>query len=257
MDKEEQNQIVSKIRKTYRDYAKEYGQKGFQQDGFEERYRLAIKNDMGLEEFFMSEITFLEKLKEKYEKKNPSKPSSAAIKTVIEKNTTAIKKYPKIEFHPKASFEICHFYGAMDEFTKYYFQVFKIAHPRGTTDFEDELEFLAVGLGNRTPKRIQDHMAILSRPNIRSLDIEQNASDYLKSCAFLLHKIIYLCETLLAEPSAFLENPLRLDKLRIEDSAKKTLAGIFSGLTGYGAILKISEQAQNIIADFRLKAFKK
>ena len=256
MDREEINQIVSKIRETYRDYTKKYGQK-FQQDGFEERYQLAIKNGMELDGFFLSEITFLEKLKEKYDKKTVAKPFSAKVDTIIEENTARIKKYPKIEFHPKANFEICYFYGAMDEFAKHYFEIFRVIDGKDMVNFEDELTFLAISRGSRLPKRVQDHATILSRPNVRTLDIERDASDYLRSCAFLLHRVIDLCEALLDGHSASLESPLRFNKFQhMEDSARKALINIFSGLTGYGAIIKVSEQAQNIINDFRLKAFK-
>jgi len=258
MDKKEIDQTVSKIRETYLDYAKMYGKKSFQQDGFEERYQLAIKNRMEMEGFLLSEIAFLEKLKEKYDKKAEAQPFSVTVNNIIDENTAKITKYPKIEFHPKAGFEMCHFYGAMDEFAKHYFEIFRILNEKDINRFENELTFLAISSGNRPPKRIQDHATMLSRPNVRSLDTERDASDYLRSCAFLLHKIINLCEMLLEERSAFLESPLRFNKLRyVEDSSREALLDIFSGLTGYGAILKVSEQAQNIIADFRLKAFKK
>ena len=256
MDKEEINQIVSKIRETYREYAKKFGQ-GFQQDSFEERYQLAIRSGMELEGFFLSEIAFLEKLKEKYDKKASAKSFSVMVDNIIEENTDKIKKYPKIEFHPKANLEICYFYGAMDEFARCYFEIFNIIDEKDSINLEDELTFLAISKRNHLPKRIQDHASLLSRPDARALDTERDAADYLRTCAFLLHKIINLCEALLEGRSASLESPLRFSKLRhIEDSSRKALIDIFSDLTGYGAILKVSEQAQNIITDFRLKAFK-
>ncbi|MCL2025402.1 MAG: hypothetical protein FWG92_01180 [Leptospirales bacterium] len=256
MDKNEINLIVSKIRETYQDYAKKYGQ-SFQQDSFEERYQLAIKNRMELEGFLLSEIAFLEKLKEKYDKKAAAKAFTATVDSIIEENTARVKKYPKIEFHPKAHFEICHFYGAMNDFAKHYFEIFRIIGEKDTTSIEDELTFLVINAGKRLPKRIQDHAMMLSRHDIRSIDIERDASDYLRACASLLHKVANFCEELLEKRTiSSLEAPLRFNKVFIEDSSKKALISIFSGLTGYGAILKVNEQAQNIIADFRLKAFK-
>ncbi|MDR3237575.1 MAG: hypothetical protein LBT84_03645 [Spirochaetia bacterium] len=260
MDKEDINQIVSKIRSKYYEYGKKHGEAWFNPDGFEERYHMAIKNRMELEGFFLSEITFLEKLKEKYDKKAAEKPFSATVESIIEENTAKIKKYPKIEFHQKAGFEICHFYGAMDEFAQHYFQVFRIldiddSSKEMTIKYEDELFFLAVNMGARHPKRIQDHILLVSRQDAANIEIERDTTDYLKSCAFLLHEIIDLCEGIVDRQAKNLETPLRFNKLFIEDNTKKAVVNIFSGLTGYGALLAIAEQARGIIDDFRMKAF--
>jgi len=48
-----------------------------------------------------------------------------------------------------------------------------------------------------------------------------------------------------------------MDKLFVEEKKKKRIIEIFSGLTGYGAIMKVQEYVSGIIQDFRLGAFQK
>lgn len=256
--------LAEKIRDKYHEYAKKHGKAWFNLDTFEERYRMALLNRMNLESFFLAEITFFEKLKAKYdkEKKAADKSFLAVVENIIEENTTRIKKYPKKDFHIKAGFELSHFYGAMDEFAAVYFPATHLLEAddyfRGLIrHFEDELAFMALSMGGRAPKRIQDHILLLSRKNVRELDIEKDTADYLKNGAFILHEIIKFCDMFIETRDSELENPLRFNKLYIEESAKKRIVDIYSGCTGYGVLLKLKEQAQAIIEDFRLKAFKR
>ena len=53
------------------------------------------------------------------------------------------------------------------------------------------------------------------------------------------------------------ENPLRMNKLFLDDSRKNAVTDLFTGLTGYGAIMKVRDYAAGIIEDFRLTAFRR
>ena len=81
--------------------------------------------------------------------------------------------------------------------------------------------------------------------------------DFLKETAFLLHEIINFCDEIVEKKESEFEEPYRPADLFIEESRKKKVIEIFSGLTGYGAIFKVKDRALEIIVDFRLGAFKK
>ena len=262
MEKQEIDKLVSKIRVKYREYAKKYGKSWFNADTFEERYHLAIRNRMDLKAFLLGEITFLEKLREKYESETNVKPFLNVVSNFIEENTARIQKYPKKVFHPDAGYELCYFYGAMSEFTAVYYPVMRLITLEDefrtrSIRLEDELIFLAASRGKKESKRIQDHMLLLSRAGVRDLDIEKDMADYLKNCAFLLHDVIRFCDQLVALHKRSLENQLRFGKLFIEDSAKKAIVDVYNGRTGYSGLLILSGRANDIIDDFRLKVFKR
>lgn len=262
LSKEEINSLIDKLRQKYDEYAEKYSMKWFDNGPFEDRLRMAVKNKMNLEGFILAEITNFEKLKEKYDKKKNEKSFSATVENIIEENTARIRRHPRIEFHPSAGFEISHFYGALAEFTQFYLPVLWILEPddeakKSLLAFENSLNFQAMPRGNKPSKRIEDHALLLSRKGITELEIERDASHIMKDCAFLLHEIIDYCGALLEERRAQWENPLRFDKLYLEESRKKRMIDIFSGTTGYGAILAVSEYAGAVIEDFRLQAFRR
>ena len=68
-------------------------------------------------------------------------------------------------------------------------------------DFLNRLEHglseIAVPMGTRHPKRIEDHALVLSRREGLEIDIEKSKNEYLKNSAFILHDIIDFTERLL------------------------------------------------------------
>jgi hypothetical protein len=215
-----------------------------------------------MEAFILAEIANFEKIKEKYEKKKGEKPFSAQVDRIIDEITARIRKYPEIKFHPKAGMEISHFYGALCGFALEYFAVlFALIEDKSQKDrlivLEGALNALAAPRGKLPAKRIEDHSMILRRRGVSEIDIERDRNEYLKESAFLLHDIIEFCDSLIEGRNAGWETPLRLNRLFVEDKRKKAILRTFTGLTGYGAIMKVREQAAAIIEDFRLSAFRK
>jgi hypothetical protein len=86
---------------------------------------------------------------------------------------------------------------------------------------------------------------------------EKDKNEYLKDTAFVLHDISAFLDELMEKRNPEWEAPLRFDKLHIEGERKKKIISEFSGYTPYGAILKLKEETANIIADFRLEAFRR
>ncbi len=254
--------LIKKLREKYRKNAMKYNTSHFNIEAFEDRLQMALRNKMNLEGFLLAEVSNFEELKGKIEKKEPEKPFTLHVNKIIEENIERIKKYKEIKFHPLASLEISHFYGALSEFALNYFvilwSVISDAEQKNIlNEFDEALSFLAIPRGNKHPKRIEDHALILSRKERREIEIEKDKNEYLKVSAFLLHEIIRFADKQLDARNVEWETPLRFDKLYVEGQRKGIIINIFSGMTGYGAILMVKERASQIINDFRLDAFKR
>lgn len=259
---EEISKLIDKLRDRYDEYGKKHNASWFNRDPFEERLRMALDNRMNLEGFILAEIANFEKLRERYEKKKNSRPFSETVDNIIEENTAKIRKYPRIEFHSRAGFEISYFYGALSEFLRVYFAAFWLVpledELKNTLfQFENELQFLAMPRGNNPSKRIDDHILVLSRPHVTELEIERDNNEYLKQSALLLNEIIDFCDGLMASRNSDWEAPLQFDSLYLEEERKKGIVDVFTGATGYGALVTIRERASDIVVDFRLQAFRR
>ncbi|MBN1533941.1 MAG: hypothetical protein JXA20_14825 [Spirochaetes bacterium] len=262
MSRQEISQLIEKLRERYREFGKRYSPKWFDLERFEERYILAIEKGMNMEGFILAEIANFEKLRERYEKKKEQRSVSERIDRMVEEHTARIARYPEVRFHPLAGFEISRCYGAMADLALYYiailwYLVADAGMKNTLVELEDRLAFLAMPRGSEPSKRIQDHCTILSRRKVPEIEIERDKNDYLKESAFLLHDIIDFCDRLLEAKDSTWENPLRFDQIRLEEGRRKGIVRIFSGMTGYGAILGIREYASGIVEDFRLGAFRK
>ncbi len=261
MTEGEINQLIDKLKKRYAEYSRK-NPTWFNADAFNDRLLMAYRNRMNMEAFVLAEIANFEKVKGKYEKKKNEKSFSDQVDKIIDEMTARIKKHPSIQFHPKAGLEITHFYGALSEFELHYFAVlFIVVEDKSLKDrllaFEGELNKLAAPRGKLPAKRIEDHLMKLRLRNAQELEIERDKNDYLKESAFLLHEIIDFCDGLIEARNPEWENPLRMNKLFVEDNRKKAISTLFTGLTGYGAIMKVRDYASDVIDDFRLTAFRR
>jgi hypothetical protein len=215
---------------------------------------------MNLEGFILAEISNFEKIREKYESKKKKRDFTSRVDKIMEENIERIKKYPEIEFHPLAGLEIKYFYGAISEFAVYYYAILWLLVKN--FEFRDKIEMttrkldlLAVPHGKVHPKRINDHIYLLKEGR-SGLDIERDSSRYLRESAFILHDIMDMCDDIIELKEPHWENPLSFEKLYLEADRKKRVIELFSGMTGYGAILAVKERAGEILEDFRLIAFK-
>lgn len=256
--------LIAKLRTKYADYAKKFSRVWFNSAAFEDRLRMAVENRMSLEGFILAEIANFEKVKEKYEKKKNEKSFSSRVDDIMAENEARIKQYPSIYFHPAASLEMVHCYGALHDYAMYEYPILRlvVADPdikNRLNEFDEKLTFLALPLGKKFPKRILDHILVLSRPPspTRDLEIEKDKNVYLKESAFLLNDIVSMCDRLFEMRLPEWETPLRFDRLFIEGERKTKIIQRYSGFTGYGAMLKVRDDAAHILEDFRLTAFKR
>ncbi|MFH0976736.1 MAG: hypothetical protein V1874_13210 [Spirochaetota bacterium] len=259
--------LINKLKDKYKESAIEYKSRLFNLDAFEDRLQTALRKRMNLEAFILAEITNFEKIKQKLDdekkgSKNGENAFSRKVERIMEENTERIKKYSEIQFHPHADLEITYLYGALSEFIIYYFSVlWIIVKDYNNKDILQSLDNrfsdFAVSKSKRHPKKIEDHILLLSRKDVREIDIEKNKNAYLKETAFLLHEVVDFTDKLICIRDKEWDNPLKFDKLYIESSAKKKILAVFSGMTPYGAILKVKEKAEEILQDFRLESFKR
>lgn len=267
LSEKEIDQLITKIREKFKEYFKNYKSGWFNVEGFNDRLKIALKKRMNIEGFLLAEVANLEELKDKHDKESkkgrePENPFTQQVNKIIEDNIQRMKKYRDIKFHPDAGIEITHFYGAISDFAlNYYTILWTVLREQGyrgaLNKFDETLSFLAIQRGSRHPKRIEDHALLLSRKDMKEIDVEKDKNEYLKTSAFLFHDIIAFCENLIEFRNADWETPLRFDKFFVKGRQKDEILKIFSGVTGYGAILKVIEKASEIISDFRLEAFRK
>ncbi len=261
MSGDEIDLLIEKLKKRYAEYSRK-NPTWFNIEAFNDRLLMAYRNRMNMEAFILAEIANFEKVRQKYEKKKNEKSFSEQVDKIIEEMTARVKKYPAIQFHPKAGVEITHFYGALSEFELHYFAVlFVLAEEKPLKDrliaFEGELNNLAAPRGKLPAKRIEDHLMKLRLRQSSEIEIERDKNNYLKESAFLLHEIIDFCDGLIEARNPQWANPLRMSRLYVEDGRRNVISTLFAGLTGYGAIMKVRDYAAGIIDDFRLGAFRR
>lgn len=261
MTDEELSRLLQKLKQKYEEHSKK-NPTWFNREAFEERLATALRNRMNMEAFILAEIANFEKVRERYEKKKGEKPFSERVDRIIGEMQARIEKYPEIRFHPKAGVEISRFYGALSLFCLEYFPaLFIVVTEKPLRDrllaFEASLAPLALPRGGRPARRIEDHIARIGQPGVREIEIERDRSEYLKETAFLLHEIAEFCDGLIDMRDPEWGNPLRFDRLYLEEPRRKRVTALFSGLTGYGAIMKVRDYALGVIGDFRLGAFRR
>ncbi len=267
LSNKEIDQLINKVREKYRDSYREYKSRLFNAEAFEDRLQAALRKRMNLEGFILAEIANFEHLKQRLEEeKNPKKTEESAfskqVNRIFEENTAKISKYKEIQFHPLADIEMTHLYGALSEYMQYHFSILwnilkDYQYKEKVHKLDHRFSEFAVSRSSRHPKRIEDHISILSRKDAKEIEIEKDKNDFLKESAFLLHEIIDFMDELIEIRDREWDNPMRFDRLHVDGEAKKKMIALFSGTTPYGAILKIREHAEQILKDFRLESFRK
>jgi len=262
LNRDEIEKLIRKLREKYSEYAEKKSASWFNLPAFEERLNMALANKMNLEGFILAEIANFEKLQEGYRKKSEPSAFSLRVDRIIEENTARMEKYPAVEFHVRSGYEISHFYGAVSEFVTGFLPVLRIViDDAGLRDelakLENSMEYLAMPRGELPSRRVESHSLILSRRGVKEIEVERDKNEFLKETAFVLHDIIDFCDGLISKKKPEWENPLLMNRLYLEEQRRKRVIELFSGHTGYGAIIRVREQALNIISDFRLNAFRK
>ena len=180
----------------------------------------------------------------------------------MEENLARVKKYTFNFLHESADIEVSHFYGAIMDFAVNYYAILWVIisdqrQKMMLDKFDAKLNELAIPRGPNPPKRLQDHMYVITRPYSKEIDIERDKNEYLKESAFILHEIIDFCEKILQKNDPNWDEPVKFEKLYIDEDQKRKIVENFDGMKCVDAIRKVKDYAVAIVDDFRLKAFKK
>ena len=124
----EVNSALSKIRGEYESGAEKYGNKIYNLNAFNDRYREALLNRQDISNFLIVELKILEdikttlknrelerQMKKAEEEKAKENSFMNKVDNMIEKFKSAIEKYPQEDIHEKADEELEHLYGAFKE----------------------------------------------------------------------------------------------------------------------------------------------
>lgn len=132
---EEIDRVIEKIRKRYNDYIIQYLKPLSVVGGFEDRLISALKANVNMYTFLGAEITVIEELISREDKKqnqieikkkSKKKAINFADKIMME-NRKLIDGYPEVEPHKDASVEIKKLFGGLGYFEKDYWPVLDIA----------------------------------------------------------------------------------------------------------------------------------
>lgn len=262
LKKIEIQKLIEKLQKRYDECSDKYGKKWFDKNAFEDRLRMALDNRMDLEAFILAEITNFEKIKQKYEKKKNNTSFSDKVDKIIEEQLKRLEKYPKIDFHHSANIEMKYLYGAVNLIYDIYIPALWIVLKN--SDFKkylNDIEFQICELGEkkneRFSKKVEDHITLLSRAGIREIELEKNHNNYLKECAFALYDIVELCDGAVQSREGSFSEPVSFGKSYVSSQTIDKLVKKFGGLTGYGVLLELKEYCEEMLENFRLKAFRR
>jgi hypothetical protein len=238
------DRAIEKLKNLYGKYADQYSPRIFNLDGFENRYRDALKNKVNLNAFLHAEILAFEELKRRVEQKvamknkpeAPAEPSYGEIADrIIEQNLARVRKYSRIDFHPDAEEEATFLLGAVTDF---YYSVWgstvKLLKPLGIggmDDFiqklENDFSYYVVPLRGQYSRAVDDYLIVLSRKQPK--DNEKAAVNFIKYGGILLNN----CRKLFVDGLNFMRG-------------KKEYAGHYQEMDGYRS------QIDRLIEDFRL-----
>ena len=238
------DRAIEKLKNLYGKYAGQYGQRIFNLEGFENRYRDALKNKINLSAFLHAEILAFEELKrrvgQKLAMKNPQEPPaepsySEIADRIIEENLARVRKYSSIDFHPDAEEEATFLLGAVTDFyNSVWGNTVKLLRPLGIGSMDDfiqkmenDFSYYVVPMRGQYSRAVDDYLLVLSRKQPR--DNEKAAVNFIKYGGILLNN----CRKLFIDGLNFMRG-------------KKEYVSYYQELDGFRS------QLDRLIEDFRL-----
>ncbi len=245
--------IVTKIREEYTEYS-QLQPAGFKILEFESRYTQILKEKGDIQTFLLSEIDFLEKMKQVYhvQKKKAEIMKESPLNRIIEEQESLFSHYPKIEFHPYARKEIKFFYGALKQFVERELFVLELIF-KGTPEMKDlkdpiaNIEKMGRVFRSSPSLRIKEHMLKITERNGDADFVEKESQLIIKDTCISLKSL---------EESMFtLDQQGRIsDSLFIQfpHDPNKEFLEIFRGMSFRAASDKIRHSSREIIASFKM-----
>lgn len=263
---------LSKIRSEYDEGAKRYGNKIYNVESFNERYREALQTRQDLSNFLLVEIKILEDIKntlrerELEQEKRKAEEEKAKensfmnkVDSMIEKFRSAVEKYPFEYIHEKAEDEICHLYGAFRELydcfcvIRYFSTGSDYAIETTIKDYDSQFQKFVMPVGEiKVPQIFSDYVFALERGD----GLSRAEQFIFKESGFFLHSFIEKMDNIksIALKQSF-DNKVILPEYLNSESPR-----VFSFFKGknkeeiYNATLTYASAMLN---DFRLQSFKR
>jgi hypothetical protein len=238
---------VEKIRKKYDTYISKYFKPRTLREAFEERYIRALRAGVDISSFLMAEISAIEELIEREEKRvamepakpNPEKQQSFADR-VLEENRKRIVKYPDVAFHSDASEETRRLLGALtdllrDRWTQIGDALQDTMYSMNSSEMlnlDSQLRYLASSDKEETPQFLIRLVAQLRKFPRNYALIERDEKEYVLEAAFFLNELFTVLER------------VKRVYTDIAAEAKKTIEDNLA-------------HVWEIVSDFRIKDFKR
>ena len=238
---------VEKIRKRYDTYVNKYFKPKTLKEAFEERYIRALRSGVDISSFLMAEISAIEELIDREEKKmamEPAKPEpekqQSIADRVLEENRKRIIKYPDIQVHKDASEETRRLLGALTVLLKDRWQQIGEAlqdtmysmNSSEMLSLDSQLHYMASTDKDETPQFLIRLVAQLRKFPRNYALIERDEKEYVLEAAFFLNDLF----TVLERVKRVYTEIAAEAKTRIDDN----LAHVWE-----------------VISDFRVKDFKR
>ena len=268
------NTTLAKIRHEYEQGAEKYGNKIYNLNSFNDRYREALQNRQDLSNFLIVEIKILEDIKttlrdrelERQRKKAEEEKAKEnsfmnKVDNMIEKFRSATEKYPLEDIHPKADDEIRHLYGAFKELYNCFSVIrFFCCGPASDyvvetaiKDYDNQFQKFIIPVGEtKVPQIFADYVYALHNG-----DNSSRAEQFiLKESGFFLHAFIEKMNNIKSlalkasnDGEIVLPDYLNVQSPRVYKFFKgKTKEEMYDATIAY---------ANAMINDFRLQSFKK
>jgi hypothetical protein len=245
--------IVNKIREEYTEYS-QLQPAGFKILEFESRYTQILKEKGDVQTFLLSEIDFLEKMKQVYhlQKKKAEIMKESPLNRILDEQESFYSHFPKIEFHPYARKEIKYFYGALKQFVERDLFVLELIF-KGTPEMKDLKDSISniekMGKVFRTSPslRIKEHMLKITERNGDPDFVEKESQLIIKDTCISLKSLEEAIEVLHKQgrvpDSMYIQFPHDPNKDFLEN---------FRGLSFQLAADKIRDSSKDIISSFKM-----
>jgi len=200
---------VEKIRKKYDTFVTKYFKPRMLKEAFEERYVRALRAGVDISSFLIAEISAIEELIQREEKKatvGPVKADSEKQQSiadrVIEENRKRISKYPDIPFHNDASEETRRLLGALsgllrDRWEKIGDALHHTMYSMSSSEMlslDSQLHYLAATDKDEVPQFLLRLVSQLRKFPRNYAQIERYEKEYLLEAAFFLNDLFVALE---------------------------------------------------------------
>jgi hypothetical protein len=238
---------VEKIRKRYDEYISKFFKPKTLREAFEKRYIRALRAGIDVSSFLIAEISAIEELIEREEKRVMAGPARAPAEKeggfadkVLEENRKRIAKYPDIRFNNDAGEEVRRLLGALSTLERERWPELSTAlrdtmYSRNSSEMltlDSQLRFLSSTSQEEVPQVLGRLVTQLKKFPRNYPAIDREEKEYILEAAFFLNDLFMVLERVQR-----VYTDMGAEEKRV---VEQTLAYVWG-----------------VIADFRLKDFKR